>query len=674
MVSRISSLSSNTQLVKLLLQSQASLQNKQVQIASGKTSQDYTGLAQNSERLISIENSRAVLNNFVSTNELMDLRLKISGSSLDGLDKALNGFRKDLNIFQTTSKTDTLDVRDVQNSAFLALQTVESYLNTEVNGQFLYSGGRVTTKPVDFGLTNLSDLQTKWDGANVTYPTYRDNAVHPKMTAGTGFPSNPTGAGFTALNFTAGTGAAGQIATTNIATQVDTITIAGSVAAGDKYSVTVNGTKVTYTVTGLEADINAIRDNLFAAVNANATTGAAVTAAAGGAGELTLTSKTAGTAFTALADSTNRTAIAQVDNATLTGTFALGESVSVNVNGLGAVSYAVIANDLTLNGDGTGGAVAGNSAAAYNNITTKLAAAINANAPSAAIVTAAATGGGGGVVTLTAVTAGTAFTQVTADTAAAGTATGSTVTANLSASTSNKATVVITTANANAFANIPVGSTITITGADTTANNGTYTVTTNSAGIISIGATETIATTVTPDANVAGDALTLTSNASYYSGDEVTQTHNVNETRSFNVDLTALDPAFEKAIRGLFIIAQGKFQTAGGLDQNTSRVADVKYLIDSALERNPGGTAPYGTELTSSLDQITRDVGFDRVLIKQTNEINNSLINFYDKKISDFEDIDPTAVYTALLDEQSALEASYSALARIRQLSLVQFL
>ncbi len=546
-MSRISSLSSNNELVKQMLQSQTRMQTLQVQIATEKKSQDYTGIAKNSERLISIENSRELLNNYISTNGLMDMRLSISGTVLESVDSSISDFRNDLIKFRATSMTDVVEIRDIQTTAFKTLQSLEAYLNTDVNGQYLYSGGRVNTQPIDFGLTTLSDLQSKWDGANITYPTRRDTNIHPKLTSGTGDPSNPTAAGFTALNFTAGT--PGTIATTNIATQVDTISLSGTFEVGDSYSATINGTTVSYTAIAADTNLDGVRDKLFAAINANATTGAAVIAAAGGAGQLTMTSQTAGTPFTATVTSAN------------------------------------------------GGA--------------------------------------------------------TSD---------------------NGATIATTTANANAFSNIPVGSTITITGADTTANNGTYTVASNSGGVITVAAGETITTTVTPDANVAGDPLTITSNISYYSGDEVTQTHNVSKTRSLDADLNGLDPAFEKAIRGLFIIAQGAFQTAGGLDQNTSRVADVLYLMDSSLQRNPGGTAPYGTELAGNLDQITMDIGFDRVLIDQTNSISRSLIDFYDKKSSDFENVDPLAVYTALLDEQSSLEASYAAMARVRQLSLVSYL
>lgn len=81
--------------------------------------------------------------------------------------------------------------------------------------------------------------------------------------------------------------------------QVDTVTIAGSVEAGDTYSVTVNGTTSTYVVTGLEADINAIRSAFRAQINTDL--GAVVTAADGGAGQITLTAVDGGTPFTATA-------------------------------------------------------------------------------------------------------------------------------------------------------------------------------------------------------------------------------------------------------------------------------------------------------------------------------------------------------------------------------------
>lgn len=111
----------------------------------------------------------------------------------------------------------------------------------------------------------------------------------------------------------------------------------------------------------------------------------------------------------------------QTDTYTLTGTYAAGDVVSVNINGLGAVTYTVIAADLTDN------AAAGTGAdtIAHNNVAIKIAAAIVADATTAAVVTA--TVGASGVLTLDAVVADTAFTQVSSVTSTAGVGTAATV-------------------------------------------------------------------------------------------------------------------------------------------------------------------------------------------------------------------------------------------------------
>ena len=106
-----------------------------------------------------------------------------------------------------------------------------------------------------------------------------------------------------ALNFTKGAVVnQWSVTATNAQTpvaQVETVTLGGTVEALDVYSVTVNGNTVSYTTTGIEANLDAVRDALVAKINVDGTVGGVVTAAAGGAGALTLTAKSAGDTFTA---------------------------------------------------------------------------------------------------------------------------------------------------------------------------------------------------------------------------------------------------------------------------------------------------------------------------------------------------------------------------------------
>ncbi|MHA1597395.1 MAG: flagellar hook-basal body complex protein, partial [Alphaproteobacteria bacterium] len=91
--------------------------------------------------------------------------------------------------------------------------------------------------------------------------------------------------------------------------QADSIQLVGTIEAGDVYSVTVNGTTVNYTTTGAEANLNAVRDALISAINADATIAALATASASPTnGALVITGKTAGINLTTASSATNVTA------------------------------------------------------------------------------------------------------------------------------------------------------------------------------------------------------------------------------------------------------------------------------------------------------------------------------------------------------------------------------
>jgi len=434
-MARIASLSANNELVRLMLLTQSRVQEAQVQVSTEQKSQDYLGIARDSERLVDLELRKSLLQRFVDTNDLADARLSATEANLAGIKNTIRTFREDLFLYEAGSLDDQGRVADVQEAAFRALKDIESFLNADVFGEFVFGGGRTDRKPVDLDLTTLTAFQAKYDGSVITYPTRRDNHIQHRLTATTGLPTNPTGAGFTTLTF------------------------------------------------------------------------------AGGAG-------------------------------------------------------------------GT-----------------------------------------------------------------------------------------ITAANAGAFANIPVGDTIEIAGS--ASNNQTFTVAANTGTVITVAATETVT------AEAATAAPTIAANTRYYSGDELGRTHRSEATRNFDVNVTGIDPAFEKAIRAMGHIAQGAFGTAGGLDQvaNQGRVVESLFLINSALDPPPTqGTAPFGTELTGNMEDILQDIAFDRVLMNDTISRQKELIAFIDERIIAAENIDPTEAVTRLLDQQRNLEASFQSLARIRSLSLSDFL
>lgn len=224
----------------------------------------------------------------------------------------------------------------------------------------------------------------------------------------------------------------------------------------------------------------------------------------------------------------------------------------------------------------------------------------------------------------------------------------------------------------NAFDNLRVGQTLNVLG--TAGNNAALTVGGLAAGVLTTNE-DILSSESDPLASlmVYAAAGTAASN-SYYEGDNVSSKLRLDNNRSFDIDVNALDPAFEKAIRAMGVIAQGKFGTEGGLDQNLERVSDAIYLLHSALRSGVGGTPPYGEEETSNINELGIRTGFKRVLIQETTTFHRQYTVLADDRIAMRENVDMLEAITHMMDETNALEAAYEAVARIQGLSLSSYM
>ena len=220
------------------------------------------------------------------------------------------------------------------------------------------------------------------------------------------FTANTAGTAFTSGSVTTTTGAGNTTANVAAVAQVDTFNVdsAGVISAGDTISIRVDGNTVTTAAFAGGETAAQIRDAIRAAINADGTVSAIVTAADSGASGFTLTADTAGTSFNA-------------DNFTLTtaggGTITDSGTTTANVAAVAQVDTLnypsgnlVTASTLsfTLNGNSytTGSIAAGSNA-------TTVAAAINAVIGAEAITASVS----GNDVIFTADTAGTSFTSLT---------------------------------------------------------------------------------------------------------------------------------------------------------------------------------------------------------------------------------------------------------------------
>ncbi|MFO1154842.1 MAG: flagellin [Rhodospirillales bacterium] len=223
------------------------------------------------------------------------------------------------------------------------------------------------------------------------------------------------------------------------------------------------------------------------------------------------------------------------------------------------------------------------------------------------------------------------------------------------------------------FANLPVGATIEIKDS-TTGNNGVFTVVAKNGGNDTITVDGTLATPGTESFAVSNsvtagtDSGATISTRCWYAGDEVTESQRVDAARGFTLDLNALDPAFEKAIRAIGIVAQG------GLVDDPDRIDAALQLVNDALDQGVGGSLPYGDEAAGSIDNVEMRISYHQTMLKDADETGSTLSALFEERIAGLENVDKTEAIAKLLDESNALEASYQVLARVRQLNLTQYL
>lgn len=202
-----------------------------MQVVTEKKSQNYTGISQDANRLINFENEKARANAYITNNNSAQTRIKAADVSLNAIETTMKDFRDRLEDFYTNKNRNEQDVKNLQNWAFQSMIDMQSYLSSSLDGQFLFSGGRVSTEPVKLPAASLDGFQAMFDGNKVTYPTTR--AAHMlDIQTNTATTGNLT---FNAANGTITAANAGTLADIPVGSRV---TAAGA-SAGNNQSYTV---------------------------------------------------------------------------------------------------------------------------------------------------------------------------------------------------------------------------------------------------------------------------------------------------------------------------------------------------------------------------------------------------------------------------------------------------
>ncbi len=712
-MSRISSYAANTTLINQMLGTQRRLIDLEQQVTTEKKSQDYEGIAIDSQRLLNLENTKSQLERFINVNNQEEVRLNIKSTIVEDVRTTLQGFRTELIAYQNANGNTEEATQKIQAEAQRALLAIQNSLNTDVAGRFVFSGARVNNEPVDFGVGNITTFQQRFDGYNTTVPTTRD--AHLENFSYASDENNTNKQFVDTSNFLIFAQDADGVTTTGGNSSITatsamfsnlqagaTIDITNSASNNGTYtvsSVTNSGRTIEIVTTMLTDELNSA-GNTVTYRNPNKVSE-----------DITLNATTIGTLTFNRAANSITSSIANGLNG-----IPVGAEFTIANSGLNNGDYTVASNDGTtitvvsnkLTDEGLG---AGNS---FLDFYAGTQAVFTANAGTNDDTIQIQQNGGGGAVPNafrglaagdTVTFAGTASNNATYTVNAVSTD-GSTITVNETVTAETDTTgATVTGSNsfalttnpeinfdaatetilvrgnggganvAGAFSQLSVGMAITVSGVTT--NNGNFTIASISADGSSITVNEdiTVNETDADGARIQSFAAAGTiASTSYYSGDEISSVHRASERRSFTDDLTAVDPAFEKAVRALKLVLQGEYGTAGGLDQNQERIDQARYLVDSALEFTVNGTPPFGTEQVGSIESVQQDIGYQQVLLSDSNTLHADFIAFIDTAVADIENVNSLEAITRLLDDSRALEASYQTFSRIRQLSLTNFL
>ena len=158
----------------------ASMTDYSYQSTTGHRYSSYDKYGLFSYRLITLQNEQNITSKYLETNSITQIMLDSQQTAMEGIRTALSDIRSQVRELYSGILTDSSEgfseeelsiLRNTQEAAFDTMSLISYYLNTQVDGNYIFGGGETTVKPVDFPYTTLSEFQSVYDGEFLTYPT-----------------------------------------------------------------------------------------------------------------------------------------------------------------------------------------------------------------------------------------------------------------------------------------------------------------------------------------------------------------------------------------------------------------------------------------------------------------------------------------------------------------------
>ncbi|MCP3413679.1 flagellin [Bradyrhizobium brasilense] len=146
MMMRVATFAQSDQMISNALRVQAVMANEQVQESSGLQSEDFGGYGSGAGRVINLQVSVTRAQSYIDASQLADNKVQVMYSAVGSMTDIITQLRTQLSAATTGSSTATASVI---NYAQQAMAQMQGLLNTQYDGEYVFSGARTDTAPAD---------------------------------------------------------------------------------------------------------------------------------------------------------------------------------------------------------------------------------------------------------------------------------------------------------------------------------------------------------------------------------------------------------------------------------------------------------------------------------------------------------------------------------------------
>ncbi|MBR0869470.1 flagellin [Bradyrhizobium tropiciagri] len=207
MMMRIATFAQSEQMITSALRVQSVMANEQVQESSGLKSEDFGGYGSDAGRVINLQVSVTRSQSYIDAAKLADNKVQVMYSAVGTMTDIITQLRTQLSAATTGSSTATASV---VNYAQQALSQMQGLLDTQYNGEYVFSGASTDTAPVDLtsfgtGTGSLTAADTSYykgdseiasvrvsDNQSISYGVTADNSAFEQVMRVLKFVGNST--------------------------------------------------------------------------------------------------------------------------------------------------------------------------------------------------------------------------------------------------------------------------------------------------------------------------------------------------------------------------------------------------------------------------------------------------------------------------------------------------